>query len=339
MILHHENHSLKDLHTFGLDVKARHYLVYHNEDELKELLKGTLIRERSLLLMGGGSNLLFLNDYNGVVLHSAIDGIEVVEEDSEQVLLKVGAGVAWDALVAWSVERGYGGIENLSYIPGDVGAAPVQNIGAYGVEFQDVFVRAEGYFLDTALPFSLSKEECAFGYRDSIFKKELKGKVVVTRVLIRLSKQPHFLLDYGPVRSAVEQLGSINLHNIRKVIIAIRCSKLPDPKEAGNAGSFFKNPVVPLAFFQQLQATHPDVPHYELAGGAEIKIPAGWLIEQAGWKGRQMGRAAVHSKQALVLVNLGGATGKEIYSLAENIRSDVQQKYGILLEPEVNVLA
>ncbi len=338
MIKRFENYPLKNHHTFGLDVTAQFYFEYSTTDDLLEILGDPLLTNQTCLLLGGGSNLLFLEDYKGLVLHSAISGIEVVEEDENAVIVKVGAGIDWDALVDWSVTNGFGGIENLSWIPGDVGAAPVQNIGAYGVEFKDVFEKADGVYMHNGHSFSIGKDACAFGYRDSIFKNELKNKVIITQVYLRLNKNPQFLLDYGHVRQAVEQLGVPTLKNIRESIVAIRSEKLPDPKVFGNAGSFFKNPVVDVSVLESIRSRYPDVPFYEMADSQLVKIPAGWLIEKAGWKGQSLGQAAVHQLQALVLINKGQATGREILDLAEAIEADIKEKFDIVLHREVNVV-
>lgn len=338
MIKRFENYSLKNHHTFGMALSAKFFFEYTSVRDLLEVLRDPLLKTQDCLLLGGGSNLLFLGDYQGVVLHSAISGIEVVLEDEGQVVIKVGAGVEWDALVEWSVVNGFGGIENLSWIPGDVGAAPVQNIGAYGVEFKDVFVKAEGLYINNGDSFSIDKEACAFGYRDSIFKNALKNKVIITTVYLQLNKNPQFLLDYGHVRQAVDELGGPTLRNIRQSIIAIRSEKLPDPKVFGNAGSFFKNPMVDTLVLEGIRTTYPEVPYYEIPNSSLVKIPAGWLIEKAGWKGQSLGNAAVHQNQALVLINKGQARGSEILALAEAIEADIQAKFNITLHREVNVV-
>ena len=338
MIKRFENYSLKNHHTFGLNVSAKFFFEYTSAEELLEILRDPLLITHDCLLLGGGSNLLFLEDFKGVVLHSSISGIEVVEEDNKSVIVKVGAGVEWDALVEWSVTNNFGGIENLSWIPGDVGASPVQNIGAYGVELKDVFVKAEGVYLNNGQLFSRDKEACAFGYRDSIFKNELKDKVVITSVYFQLKKHPQFLLDYGNVRQAVEELGGPTLRNVRQSIISIRNEKLPDPKVFGNAGSFYKNPLVHVSVLETIRKSYPDVPYYEIPNSALVKIPAGWLIEKAGWKGRSLGNAAVHENQAFVLINKGQASGREILTLAESIEVDIKQKFNLVLMREVNVV-
>jgi UDP-N-acetylmuramate dehydrogenase len=338
MIKRFEDYPLKKHHTFRLDVNAKYFFDYSTTDDLLEMLGDPLLTKHNCLLLGGGSNLLFLGDYDGIVLHSSILGIEVVEEDEATVIVAVGAGVEWDALVDWSVTNNLGGIENLSWIPGDVGAAPVQNIGAYGVEFKDVFVKAEGVFIHNGHTFSIDKTACDFAYRDSIFKNELKNKVIITRVYLRLNKDPQFLLDYGNVRQAVEQLGAPTLKNVRQSIVAIRSEKLPDPNVYGNAGSFFKNPMVGVPVLEAVKAKYPDVPSYKIPDSALVKIPAGWLIEKAGWKGQSLGNAAVHQNQALVLINTGLATGREMVALAEAIEADIRQKFNITLQREVNVI-
>jgi UDP-N-acetylmuramate dehydrogenase len=338
MIKRFENFPLKKHHTFGLDVNAKYYFDYSSTDDLLEILSDPLFRHHNYLLLGGGSNLLFLNDYNGIVMHSSILGIEVVDEDEANVIVKAGAGVEWDALVDWSVTHNYGGIENLSWIPGDVGAALVQNIGAYGIEFKDVFVKAEGVFVHNGRSFSIENDACELAYRDSIFKNELKNKVVITSVFLRLSKYPRFLLDYGNVRQALEQLGEPTLKMVRQCIVAIRSEKLPDPTVHGNAGSFFKNPMVEEGVLDALKANYPKIPSYEIPDSALVKIPAGWLIEKAGWKGQSLGNAAVHQNQALVLINKGCASGQEILTLAEAIEADIKEKFNISLQREVNVV-
>jgi len=277
MIKRFENYSLKEHQTFGLNVNAKYYFEYSSSDELLEVLSDPIVKKHDCLLLGGGSNLLFIKDFEGVVLHSAITGIKVVIEDHEHVIVKVGAGVEWDFLVEWSVNNNLGGIENLSFIPGDVGAAPVQNIGAYGVEFKDVFVKAEGFYINRGRSFSIDKEDCALGYRDSVFKNKLKNKVIITTVYLRLNKNPKFLLHYGKVNQAIADMGGVSLKNVRQAIINIRKEKLPDPKIYGNAGSFFKNPIVKNSMLDTLRKDYPDIPFYDVPGGNMKKIPAGCI--------------------------------------------------------------
>lgn len=327
--------SLKSYNTFGIDVKARHFCICHTKEEIKDLLSE--FRNDSFLIIGGGSNLLFLSDFKGVVIAPCIQGIEVVEELGQTVTIRAGSGVVWDDLVAWCVEREYSGLENLSLIPGHVGASPVQNIGAYGVEAGDSITNVEGVFIQTGEDFRLSKAECQFGYRQSIFKNEFKNRCVITSVEFQLSKSQQVTLSYGHVRSEVEKLGEINLVNIRKAIIAIRESKLPDPALTGNAGSFFKNPEVNEGLADSLKQQYNDLVIYPLQNG-KVKLPAGWLIEKAGWKGFRRGAVGVHDKQALVLVNYGGATGNQILDLAHEIQASVHEKFKVSLEMEVNAI-
>ncbi|MBQ2536067.1 MAG: UDP-N-acetylmuramate dehydrogenase [Bacteroidaceae bacterium] len=327
------NYSLLSRNTFGMDVKAKRFVEYDNEEELKALIP-TLSGE--VLHMGGGSNLLFKGDFEGTVLHSAIKGIEVVDESAESALVRAGAGEVWDDFVAWAVERGYGGVENLSLIPGEVGASAVQNIGAYGVEAKDVIALVEAIDLSNGQKRVFGTEECNYAYRQSIFKNALKGKYAITYVTYRLQKQPVLKLDYGNIRAVLGDNGQHTISDVRQAIIDIRNAKLPDPKVQGNAGSFFMNPVVSREKFLSLQKDYPQMPFYEVEGG--VKIPAGWMIDQCGWKGKSLGRAGVHDKQALVLVNLGGATSDEIITLCNTICKDVKEKFGIDIHPEVNLI-
>jgi UDP-N-acetylmuramate dehydrogenase len=329
-----ENFSLKNHNTFGIDARCRYFVEYCSEEELQRLLQSDFLRDKPYFFIGGGSNLLFTRDFEGAVLHSLITDVELLSEDADTVLVRVGAGVTWDDFVALCVERTWYGVENLSLIPGEVGASPVQNIGAYGVEAKDVIHEVEGIELATQQACKLSNAECRFGYRDSIFKHELKGLFIVTRVVFRLSKTPAFHLDYGTVRDEVAKQGSLCLQAVRQTIINIRQDKLPDPKVQGNAGSFFKNPVIGRAQFEHLQQQYPTMPSYKLSD-EEVKIPAAWLIEQSGWEGHRQGNAAVHSKQALVLVNAGNATGAEVVALSDAICQAVLERFDIRIFPEV----
>ena len=329
----YKDYSLLNRNTFGMDVKAKRFVEYDNEEELKALIP-TLSGE--VLHMGGGSNLLFKGDFEGTVLHSAIKGIEVVDESAESALVRAGAGEVWDDFVAWAVERGYGGVENLSLIPGEVGASAVQNIGAYGVEAKDVIALVEAIDLSNGQKRVFGTEECNYAYRQSIFKNALKGKYAITYVTYRLQKQPVLKLDYGNIRAVLGDNGQHTISDVRQAIIDIRNAKLPDPKVQGNAGSFFMNPVVSREKFLSLQKDYPQMPYYEVEGG--VKIPAGLMIDQCGWKGKALGRAGVHDKQALVLVNLGGATSDEIITLCNTICKDVKEKFGIDIHPEVNLI-
>lgn len=334
----YQNHSLLNYNTFGLDVKTKYFLEFDSEEDLIDILKQSLVRENPLLVVGQGSNLLFLNDFDGVVLHSAIRGIQTVEETEDAVLIEVGSGVIWDDLVGYCVKQGWSGIENLSLIPGETGAAAIQNIGAYGVEIKDVVQKVKTIRIADGQSSVFEQEACHYAYRESVFKKELKGQFIVTSVIIRLSKKPVFNLSYNHLEKEVLKNGTMNLENIRNTIIRIRESKLPDPKVLGNAGSFFMNPVVKRERYETLQLQYPDMPHY-FVSEQEEKIPAGWLIEQCGWKGRTIGNVGVHAKQALVLINCGGAKGKEIAELAAMIQQSVAGRFGINLIPEVNFIS
>lgn len=333
-----KNYPLLSHNTFGMDVKAAVFVEYDSVAELKTILSDNNYLSGQWLHIGGGSNLLFTANYAGTVLHSAIRGYEVVDEDEKEVKVRVGAGEVWDDFVAYAVGNGWYGAENLSLIPGEVGASAVQNIGAYGAEAKDLIVKVETLAVETGTERGFSNEECRYAYRESIFKKELRGKYIVTYVTYRLSKQPVFNLEYGNVQGELAKRGcEVTLENVRNTIIAVREVKLPDPKVQGNAGSFFMNPMVPRTRFEALQQQYPDMPHYDVDGD-RVKIPAAWMIDRCGWKGKQVGRAGVHTKQALVLVNCGGATGDEVISLARQIQESVLQKFGISISPEVNFI-
>ncbi|MBZ4677280.1 MAG: murB [Anaerophaga sp.] len=334
---YYTDYPLEEYTTFGVAAQAARFFRFDTEDELKKWIRDESPNHPEKLVLGGGSNLLFTGNFDGTVLYPAFKGIEITREEGDSVLVRMAAGEAWDRCVEWCVEKGLGGIENLSFIPGHAGAAAVQNIGAYGVELSDVLAEAHGYYLDSGEAFSLDCGDCDYDYRYSIFKGPLKNKAVITSVVLRLSRVPRFNLSYGQVQEAVKKRGTINLRNIRNAIIDIRKEKLPDPAVFGNGGSFFKNPVVDRADFERLKHTHPGIVGYPLENN-KVKIAAGWLIEKAGWKGRSSGKAAVHEKQALVLINKGGASGKEIARLAYEIQSDIRQKFGIMLEPEVNII-
>ena len=330
--------SLLPFNTFGIDVKTDYLIEYSSVEELSAILKSELVTSSRLLHVGSGSNLLFLNDFDGVVLHSQLKSIDLLTTDEQSVYVEVGAGVAWDDFVDFAVKKGWGGVENLSLIPGETGAAAVQNIGAYGVEVQSVIDRVKTVEVESGEIREFSNAECEYGYRESIFKTMLKGKYIVTSVVFRLECVPTFTLDYQHLEDEVRKNGDLSLANVRQTIIAIRQSKLPDPAVQGNAGSFFMNPVIPKSLFVQLQSQFPEIPHYYVSEIDE-KVPAAWLIDKCGWKGKQIGKAAVHDKQALVLVNKGGATGAEIVFLAEQIQLSVKEKFGIELRPEVNYIS
>jgi len=329
--------SLLPYNTFGIDVNADFFIEYDSAADLQDVLRLDIVKKNKLLHIGSGSNLLFLKDFNGIILHSGIHSINVINEDADSVFLEVGSSMVWDDFVAYCVDNGWGGAENLSLIPGETGASAVQNIGAYGVEVQDLIVRVNAVEIETTDFKTFTKEECRYGYRDSIFKNELKGKYIITTILFRLMKKPVFKLNYQRLEEEVLKNGEVNLENIRQTIIQIRQSKLPDTKITGNAGSFFMNPVISKEQFNSLQSSYPQIPHY-FDSETKEKIPAAWLIDQCGWKGKHIGNAGVHEKQALVLVNLGGATGAEIVYLAQQIQKSVKEKFGIELTPEVNYI-
>lgn len=333
----YENYSLLTYNTFGMDVRAALFFEYDTIEELQSFLLSDDFAHRDRYIhIGSGSNLLFEGDYKGIVMHSALRTLEVVEENDAHVLVRVGSGYVWDDFVAYCVAQGWAGVENLSAIPGEVGASAVQNIGAYGVEVRDVIVQVEAMALDGSTRM-FTNEECRYGYRDSIFKRELRGQYIITHVTYRLEKSPTFRLDYGDLRARVEAYGELTLKAVRDAVTAIRDSKLPDPRILGNAGSFFTNPVIPRTQYEVLKEEYPNMPSYPI-DEEHVKVPAGWLIDNAGWKGKTLGRAAVHNRQALVLVNLGGATGKEVMTLAERVCEDVFNKYGIRITPEVNFI-
>lgn len=318
--------------TFGIDVTAARFLEYGSEDELRELIAAGQV-VAPWLHIGGGSNLLFIKDYEGTVLHSRIGGLEVTSEDEEHVWVRVGAGVVWDDFVAWCVKRHWYGAENLSLIPGEVGASAVQNIGAYGVEVKDLITSVETINMAREKRI-YGVDECGYSYRKSLFKQPEMKAVFVTYVNFCLSKREYYTLDYGTIRQELEKYPVLNLETLRRVIIDIRQSKLPDPKVLGNAGSFFMNPIVPRRQFESLQREYPDMPHYDVDAG-RVKIPAAWMIDRCGWKGKALGPAAVHGRQALVLVNSGGATGADIVALSDAVRASVREKFGIDIHPEV----
>ena len=336
MIVIKKDFPLRELNTFHFDVKASEYVQLHDVNDCKEWALSNR-GDSDVLVMGEGSNLLFTGDFKGVILSPVMDFIKVLHQYEDEVLIEAGAGKKWDDFVEFCVSNSYHGVENLSLIPGTVGASPVQNIGAYGVEVKDVTERVNGIFIDTGEEFGFGNAECDFDYRSSVFKKGLKGKVIITSVVYRLSKKENFKLHYGHLGEKVKEYGEINIENIRKAVVSIRRSKLPDTDKTGNAGSFFKNPSVSSVHFEELQKKFPDIPGYRLSSGF-VKVPAGWLIDKAGWKGKVMGKAGVHPRQALVLVNTGGATGKDILALASAIEKDIFDKYRITLEKEVNVV-
>ena len=343
-----EHVSLRPYNTFGLEATARYFARFGSADELRQLLALPVVQAGPRLVLGGGSNLLLTQDFAGVVLKNEIKGLEIIEEDAATyaALLRAGAGESWHGLVEYALDQELSGLENLSLIPGTVGAAPLQNIGAYGVELQDAFVRLEAVAVADGTLRVFTKEECGFGYRESVFKTTLKGQYVVTAVVLQLHRAAASRpanVSYGAIRDTLTDLGigdEPSARDVSRAVVSIRRSKLPDPAEVGNAGSFFKNPEVSQGKFDALKAAHPTLPGYPVPGG--VKVPAGWLIEQAGYKGLRRGTGAgthgVHDRQALVLVNHGGATGQELRALAEDIIRTVRERFGIELHPEVNLL-
>ncbi|GAB3326770.1 UDP-N-acetylmuramate dehydrogenase [Larkinella ripae] len=333
--------SLKPYNTFGIDAKARYWVEIDTEDQLKTLFQLNEYLAVPKLILGGGSNLLFTRDFEGLVIKVAIQGIAVVREDDAHVYVKAGAGVNWHQLVMYCVQHGYAGIENLALIPGTTGAAPMQNIGAYGVEIEQVFDHLEAVAIQTGETRTFNHAECRFGYRESIFKHEAKGHYIINSVTFRLNKKPVFHTEYGAIRETLAAMGisddKLSIKAISDAVIRIRRSKLPNPAEIGNAGSFFKNPEISKDQFEALKTAYPAIPGFP-TGDRTVKVPAGWLIEQCGWKGKHLGNAGVHAKQALVLVNHGGATGAEILALAQKVQQSVDDKFGIRLNPEVNIV-
>ncbi len=331
-----QNISLLSFNTFGIDAYAEQYAEVSNINELSEILS----KQKPDFILGGGSNVLFTKDVQGLVVKNNFTGKEVIQEDENEVHVKFGAGENWHECVLWAVERDYGGIENLSLIPGTIGAAPIQNIGAYGVELKQVFVSLEAVHMQEKSIRTFVNRECLFGYRSSIFKNEFKDQYFITSVTLKLTKNNHQLnTSYGTIEKTLENTGidTPSIRSISDAVISIRSSKLPDPAKIGNAGSFFKNPVLLKSQFEVLQAKHPDMFCYDMPNNY-AKIPAGWLIEQCGWKGKRIGNAGTHINQALVLVNHGGAAGEDILRVAYEIQDAVHSKYQILLKPEVNIL-
>ncbi|MGW9685574.1 UDP-N-acetylmuramate dehydrogenase [Flagellimonas sp. 2504JD1-5] len=333
-----ENISLKNYNTFGIAVKAKAFVEINGLVQLQKVLELKAYPEKFIL--SGGSNILLTKDVDALVMHINLKGISIIEENDEEVILKVMAGENWHELVQWSLEQGYGGLENLSLIPGNVGTAPIQNIGAYGVELKDVFESCAAMEIATGELISFDKDACKFGYRDSIFKNEAKGNYIITSVTLKLTKKNHVLsTGYGAIEGELKENGVVypTIRDISKAVIAIRQRKLPNPEEIGNSGSFFKNPVVSKKTYQKLKKENPELPSYQI-DETHFKIPAGWLIEQCGFKGKRFGDAGVHAKQALVLVNYGTATGEELLALAELIQKTVDEQFKIQINPEVNVI-
>lgn len=332
-----ENVSLKPYNTFHVDAKARYFATFSSPDELRAILEDK--RAAELLVLGGGSNLLFTKDFNGLVLQNQVKGIEELHEDTDAVYVRAGAGENWHGFVLHCIDKNWAGLENLSLIPGNVGASPMQNIGAYGVELEDVFWDLEAYDLKEKTLRTFTATDCEFEYRESVFKRKYKNRFVILNVTFRLRKSPMFHTSYGTLAEELERMGvqQLSIRAISQAVINIRSSRLPDPNVVGNAGSFFKNPTVSAEAFKTLQQKFPDIVGYAEVDGP-VKLAAAWMIEQCGWKGFRRGDAGCHDRQPLVLVNYGNATGKEIYTLGEEILQSVKKKFGITLEREVNII-
>lgn len=333
------NISLKNYNTFGIEAKASYFIQVTTIEELQEALAFQKSKGLELLVLGGGSNILLTKDFQGLVLKIDLKGINVVKEDDANIWIKAAAGEIWHQLVIHCVEHNWGGLENLSLIPGTVGAAPMQNIGAYGAEIKDTFVELQALEIASGNTRTFNQVDCDFGYRHSIFKTELKNKYIILFVTFNLHKHPQFKTSYGAIQQTLEEMGikEPSIQSISQAVIKIRQSKLPDPAQIGNAGSFFKNPSIPIADYQHLKLQYPDMPGY-VVSEAEIKVPAGWLIEQCGWKGKVIGQTGIHKNQALVLVNHGGAKGNDIWQLAMAVQESVKTKFNIEILPEVNVI-
>ncbi|GAA0881328.1 UDP-N-acetylmuramate dehydrogenase [Algoriphagus jejuensis] len=333
-----ENISLKSLNTFGFDQNARFFTVADSVDTLKSALTWAKESNVDVLILGGGSNMLLTKDFDGLVVKVELKGIQLIHEDENHLWVKVGAGEVWHDWVMYAIGKSWAGIENLSLIPGTVGASPMQNIGAYGVEIKEVFDSLDALNRSTLELETFDAEACQFGYRESVFKRRLKDQYVICSVTFRLDKSPAFHVDYGAIQDILKQneAQQLSIKSVSDAVIEIRKSKLPDPNEIGNAGSFFKNPTIDKKQFEGLQADFPGIPGYLNETG--VKVPAGWLIEQAGWKGRRIGEVGVHTHQALVLVNYGMGNGASVKALSEQIQQSVRQKFGIDLQPEVNFI-
>ena len=334
-----ENNPLLKLNTFGVDVKAKYFTSINTINELIEVTKTNVFKDLELLILGGGSNILFTKDFDGLVILNNIKGKEIIEQNQQSIFLKIGAGENWHELVMYCVDNGWGGIENLSLIPGNTGTAPMQNIGAYGVEIKETFVELEALEISSGKIVKFNNSDCEFGYRESVFKNKMKNQYIILNITLELKKNPVLNINYGDVKAILESQNIKNpdIKEVSNAIISIRQSKLPDPKKIGNSGSFFKNPIVSLNLLELIKKKYPNVVYYEINEN-EFKIAAGWLIERAGWKGKKFNNYGVHEKQALVLVNYGLANGMEIFELSEKIILDIKDKFGITLEREVNII-
>lgn len=333
-----ENFHLKNFNTFGVDVSCRYFAEVGSVEDFEELKKDKRFSDSKKMVLGGGSNVLFTKDFDGIVLHNRFEGIGVVSVDEDSAVVKAGAGEIWHELVLYCIGKNFGGIENLSLIPGYVGATPIQNIGAYGEELKNVFDSLNAIELESGEQKVFTHDECRFGYRDSIFKREAKNKYIITDVMLRLKKHPSINTTYGAIEKELEHMKvtSPTIRDVSNAVIKIRQSKLPDPKAIGNSGSFFKNPTIPIEKYDRLQQVFPDLVAYPAPGA--MKISAGWMIEKCGWKGKRVGNVGMHKDQALVLVNYGRATGRELLQLAAEVQKSVKETFGIIMEAEVNVV-
>ncbi|MGV3696377.1 UDP-N-acetylmuramate dehydrogenase [Flavobacterium sp.] len=334
----HDNFSLKKYNTFGIEAKARQFVAVHSTEELKTVLQQ--YQSEPKFILGGGSNMLLTQDIQALVIHIDLKGKRVLKEDDDFVWVESQAGENWHEFVLWTIGQDFGGLENMSLIPGNVGTTPVQNIGAYGTEIKDTFVSCDAMHIATQQIKTFDREACKFGYRESVFKHEAKDQYIITSVVFKLSKRNHKInTSYGDITKELEKQNVVipTLKDVSNAVIAIRQSKLPDPKELGNSGSFFKNPIIPKEQYEKARALHPEMPHY-VVSDTEVKVPAGWLIERAGFKGKRFGDAGIHKNQALVLVNYGNATGQEILNVSKDIQATILREFGIVIEAEVNVI-
>jgi UDP-N-acetylmuramate dehydrogenase len=340
MIQFEKNISLRAFNTFGIDAKAKYLVRIDSKEAFKELIRTEIYRTMPHLILGGGSNILFTKDFDGLIIKDELKGIEIVSETDDKINIRASAGENWHTLVMYCVQNNYGGIENLSLIPGTAGAAPMQNIGAYGVEIKETVLKVDAIDLQTGDERTFTNEECGFGYRESVFKKELKEKYFISSVTLTLTKKNHLMnVSYGAIQDTLKQMNvsHYTLQSISDAVIQIRKSKLPDPSVIGNAGSFFKNPIITLSHYQKLKMTYPQMPGYD-SEHQQVKVPAGWLIEQCEWKGKKINHTGVHAQQALVLVNYGDAKGEEIFQLSRQVQSSVKEKFDITLTAEVNII-
>lgn len=331
--------SVKGYNTFGIDVIARYFTRFAGVEQLREILSSDVFKNNTHMILGGGSNILFTKNFDGIILRNEIKGVELIHEDNDHYYVKAAAGEVWHSFVMRCIKSGYAGVENLSLIPGCVGASPMQNIGAYGVEIKDVFHELEAIHIESGEIKKFNLTECSFGYRESYFKRAGKGQWIILSVTYKLNKRPVLHTNYGAIEAELDKmnLDRITIRDVSQAVINIRSSKLPDPAVIGNAGSFFKNPVIPVSLFNDIVKRYPQAPGYPVSD-TEVKIPAGWLIETNGWKGKRIGDSGVHKNQALVLVNYGHASGKEIYDLSTDIIESIRKEFGIELEREVNIV-